>query len=298
MKKHTLIIIGCFWTIMASGQNYYPLIEEGKTWSIMSVTVPYPYPWDTTFSISHYHVSGDTILNSVTYKKLYHSTENNPESWNFSAYMREDADKKVYKRGNSNTEEILLYDFSLDVGDSILSGNCEDTYLYVDSITSMMVNGSIRLKHWISYKQYPDYHESWIEGVGSSRHIIFSGAPCFVGGHYWFLCMSADGEVVYMNPNYNYCYITGETEEKNSVFRVYPNPSGTGNMVLEFKNQEHYKNMDLKVFDVFGKQIHTESIYPQQGAMRLDTSQWPAGIYVATIFSNGQIKGKCKIVVE
>jgi hypothetical protein len=56
--------------------------------------------------------------------------------------------------------------------------------------------------------------------------------------------------------------------------------------------------MHLKVFDVYGKQIHSEKVYPHQGATRLDVSSWLGGMYIVTIYSNGQVRGKCKVVVE
>jgi len=77
-----------------------------------------------------------------------------------------------------------------------------------------------------------------------------------------------------------------------------PNPTSSGEVLLELENTASFTNMELHVTDVYGKKIHTESILPHQGAVRLQTSQWPSGIYVATIFSNGQIKGKCKILVS
>ena len=80
--------------------------------------------------------------------------------------------------------------------------------------------------------------------------------------------------------------------------KASPNPSYTGEILLEMENTGLYTNMELKVFDVFGKQIHSEKVYPHQGATRIDVSQWPAGMYIVTIFSNGQVRGKCKVVVR
>jgi hypothetical protein len=77
-----------------------------------------------------------------------------------------------------------------------------------------------------------------------------------------------------------------------------PNPTNTGEILLEFENTSLFDNLELKVFDVFGKQVHTGKILPHQGAARLNVSNWARGMYVATVFSNGQIKGKCKVVVE
>ncbi len=77
-----------------------------------------------------------------------------------------------------------------------------------------------------------------------------------------------------------------------------PNPTNTGEILLEFENTDLFDNLELKVFDVFGNVVHTGKILHHQGAARIDSSQWSAGVYVAVVFSNGQIKGRCKVVVE
>ncbi len=80
--------------------------------------------------------------------------------------------------------------------------------------------------------------------------------------------------------------------------KASPNPTSTGEVLLEMENTGLFSNMELKVYDVFGKQIHSEKVYPHQGAARLKVSQWQPGMYIATIYSKGQVRGKCKIVVE
>ena len=80
--------------------------------------------------------------------------------------------------------------------------------------------------------------------------------------------------------------------------KASPNPSHTGEILLQMENTGLYTNIQLKVFDVFGKQLHSERVWPHQGVTRLDVSNWPTGMYIATIFSNGQVKGRCKVVVE
>jgi len=77
-----------------------------------------------------------------------------------------------------------------------------------------------------------------------------------------------------------------------------PNPTNTGEVLLEMENTSLYNNLDLKVFDVFGNEVHTQKVWPRQGAALLDVSAWGRGIYVAAIFSHSEMKGKCKIVVE
>ena len=77
-----------------------------------------------------------------------------------------------------------------------------------------------------------------------------------------------------------------------------PNPSNTGEVLLELENTESFNNKELKVFDVYGRQLHSEKIWPHQGAVRLDVSGYQKGVYVAAVFSNGQMMGKCKVLIE
>jgi len=77
-----------------------------------------------------------------------------------------------------------------------------------------------------------------------------------------------------------------------------PNPTNTGEILLEFENTGLFDNLELKVFDVFCNVVYTGKILPHQGAERLNVSSWATGVYVAVVFSYGQIKGKCKVVVE
>jgi len=80
--------------------------------------------------------------------------------------------------------------------------------------------------------------------------------------------------------------------------KASPNPTNTGEVLLEMENTGLYYNLELKVFDVFGNEVHTQKVWPHQGAALLDVSAWARGIYVAAIFSHSQMKGKCKIVVD
>jgi photosystem II stability/assembly factor-like uncharacterized protein len=85
--------------------------------------------------------------------------------------------------------------------------------------------------------------------------------------------------------------------EKINITAI-PNPSGIGEVLLEFENTGSFTNMELRVFDAFGREIHSEPVYPQQGASRLDVGHWLPGLYLAVIYSNGGAVGRCKVVVE
>ncbi len=77
-----------------------------------------------------------------------------------------------------------------------------------------------------------------------------------------------------------------------------PNPTNTGEVLLEMENTGLFASLELKVFDVFGNEVHTQKVWPHQKAALLDVSAYARGIYVAAIFSHNEMKGKCKIVVD
>jgi hypothetical protein len=299
MKKIALFIIAIAFPAMSYSQDYYPLVENENAWSVMVVHVNYPNWWDTIATTRHYYLSGDTTINNVDYTKLFYSDEPNPASWDLFDLMREDATKKVWLQGNDPSDEILLYDFALTAGDSTLLGNCSYDYVYVDSTASILVNDTPRKKYWLSASN-GRYQETWIEGVGSNKGIIYSGSVYWTGGHYWGLCMMHNGELVYRNPNYNFCYFTNVSinEPESLVFQAYPNPSGAGGVVFSFSDLAMGTNTQLKVFNVHGQQIHMQNISSHQPPIHLSTADWPAGVYIAAIFTDGLVADKCKIMLE
>ena len=80
--------------------------------------------------------------------------------------------------------------------------------------------------------------------------------------------------------------------------KAYPNPVTEGKLTLEFENTEHHKNMELRCYDDFGRQIRNQKIYRGQQDTELDVSNWPPGIYIAVVYSEGSARGKVKFIIQ
>jgi hypothetical protein len=80
--------------------------------------------------------------------------------------------------------------------------------------------------------------------------------------------------------------------------KAYPNPVKDGKVTLEFEHTEHHSNMELRCYNSFGRQIHSQKIYKGQQDTDVNVATWPKGVYIAVIYSNGGAVGKCKVVVE
>ena len=288
MNKTTFLILFCILTSMTFSQDYYPLIEEDRSWNVLNI-IPSGWepPFDTTYNTESWYIKGDTIISTYEYKILHSSSEPDPTSWTLRGFMREDSTKKVWLRWKNDIEEILIYDFSLSTGDSISIGYMPE-YYHIDSITSVEINGTTRNKYWISQEDY-DWNDTWIEGIGSNKGIV--QGMMLIGGWSWFLCMSDYGELIYMNPNYESCYlITGINEIDNPIINIYPNPAKES---LHIKNNQKIEITSIKIVNANGQIIkHFDS-----RKTHLDISEICSGLYFLEIsYKNGQLIKK--VIIE
>lgn len=266
MKRSILLIAGWLTIISISGQNYFPVVEENNEWNVVQFGQTGPYPWDSVCWTESYKISGDTSISNIAYKKIFKSEEEFPANWGYEGAIREEDEKVWYINQNGN-EETLLYDFALGIGDTIM-------FLYepliVDTIFYAEINGQQR-KHL----RFLYFGEIWIEGIGSTRGILQSGTSGFVGGGSWLLCKHENDEMVYMNPNFNSCYLitTGLDEINDPEIEIYPNPAKDKMMI---KISDPVKINTITITDVLGHTIKEVEYHTPE----LDLSGLSSGIYL------------------
>jgi hypothetical protein len=67
--------------------------------------------------------------------------------------------------------------------------------------------------------------------------------------------------------------------------KAYPNPVSGQELTIEFENTQHHSNMELRLYDAFGKEMHRRRIYTGQQDTRLDVGHWPPGLYLGVDLS-------------
>jgi len=87
-------------------------------------------------------------------------------------------------------------------------------------------------------------------------------------------------------------------QQQSITIKASPNPSATGEVLLELENTGAFTNIQLRINDAYGNHIHTQSILSGQGAIAVDIATWPPGIYIAVVYSDGTARGKAKFVVR
>ena len=262
-------------------QDYIPVIQEGNEWNTLYVmTDGWPYLYYTNYVN---WLSGDTIIDNVHYAKLVGTTDgNNPHL--FSLLREEDG--KVWKRRLNDSSEILLYDFTAGVGDTLYCGDFADDYNYivVDSVSIENIGGADRKKFWfgLEYDLVGGAYaiETWIEGIGSDLGLLYCGTSGISGGYYNALCFHQNGEMVWQNHEYDECTVDVVEEAIDTDLSVYPNPTN-GVIVVEGVEIEC-----VEVCNAMGQLVK------ETKDKVIDLSKNEAGIYIIKIVSSSGILTK------
>ena len=151
-------------------QSYFQLLDSGKVW------IEQVYSFGNPAGKSDFFLNGDTIINNTAYKKIFQNIDDPwPPPPTYSAACREDTgNKRVYIVPSGDTIEYLLYDFSVNAGDTVSfykTWGGEQQTRIIAVIDTIMINGNCvkRFKLNGCVLGIPDY---WIEGIGSENGLL------------------------------------------------------------------------------------------------------------------------------
>ena len=213
MKSPTIIsVLVILFVHSIKAQDYYPFPTEDAHWNIyLSSTCDNDSPPDTF--LLQYFIDGDTVINDLTYRKLC------VENWNLANLIIEpvggirEEEKRIYYNGQGflgsvQEEELLLYDFTAQVGDTVQHSEKVSFRSIILEIDSIQINGAYRKRYkvdngWMYHN--PDYI---VEGIGSIQNGLLghiSDIPT-CGTHYWeHVCFRENENIQYLNPTFNDC---------------------------------------------------------------------------------------------
>ena len=203
-----------FLGIMAFGQEGYQIADTTKTWSTIQ------YGWG---NLGVMECGGTTTIRLTDgtspggqYLQVMENQDSLLQTWTIVGSVREDtiAKQVFFKTGG---QEGLIYDFSLEVGDTVQIDNRYLNHNFgpvvCDYIDQVNINGLLKkrfsLTHLLRSEREPGFRfETWIEGVGSNYGILHSGygaleAP---GSGISMLCCNQYGNTIYMDSLFNKCY--------------------------------------------------------------------------------------------
>ncbi len=127
--------------------------------------------------------------------------------------------------------------------------------------------------------------EKWIEGIGSTEGVVYSGYSLITGSDFMLLCFYENDTLSYIDSSYNECYYNTygviENISVNSPFIIYPNPA-TQTINISFNNQQNMP-FTFELYNYYGEIICKKQII---NSTSFDLSNISNGIYFYIIKDN------------
>lgn len=261
---------------------------NAQSWYIMGEYIWSPPHPQGTYEMIHYQAE-DTEINGMEYHTIYIQGQGTL----LGAYRNEDNQVYYCKwNGSSYDEEIMLYDYDLEVGDYF---NDEDEHpMQVTGVSTITDhNGTLRKKIDFRFIGLENETEYWIEGVGSNRGFIYMGQyapdPNGDGDIFHLLCYHIGENLIFTNPEYNTCDID-EIEENmtENGISIYPNPA---NNVVKILNDNNLNIIKIEIVDLTGRIV----LSTEKNA-DINVSELTEGQYFMKIIGESTIVKKLFIV--
>ncbi len=300
MKKN-LPLIAILFSLSVKGQTnvYHPFPDSDAVWNINMIANCAPRGWE--FDYYSVRISGDTILNSEVYHKLsisfiqHSATDFCSEALGYQGAIRQDTSlKKVFYFPPTDTIEHLLYDFNMQVGDTVrgfLHSYQNDDV--VQSIDSVLVGGNYR-KRW---NINPGYHISLIDGIGSTYGLIQASPGTTIDlPDYSITCFSQNGITLYPDTS-THCELIDNTKENSTNIyfaSISPNPFHS-TALLQVGSA--FETACLKVYNPSGS-IVMEKRLSNQKSFVLNRAELHNGIYFLQLINDTGQMTIGKLVVE
>ncbi len=300
MKK--LILLFAILPIICSAQIEFPLVKDGGIWREVNMGYNFPSS-EITYIFSQFVMQGDTIIDSLLYKKVFSVDYNAKVNSIYIGAIRETIDEKVwYVKTNGSPLSgpfchngpsdipVLLYDFSLEVGDTF------DLYdagypIIVMSMDSAEIDGQWR-KRWY-YKGNDLPLREVIKGIGDTKGLFFPFCYEFESSH--LLTCYEDSNMFWLNPVVASmgadCFSVGikktEDQSKSYTLNVFPNPV-SNSLNFEFENNTP-ENSFIIIYNPLGEQLLTKHISSNKKLVNIDFSDYNSGIYFYRIIGDNGV---------
>ena len=297
--------------VFASSAQVFP--DDGSRWLYCYFPTLDPVP-----SYEGLKLEGDTLIESVEYIKLYHSsgTEGDFSYW---GGVRTTNDSLVLFRPGLGSDledvwtesfslsdpeqEFVLYDYSQrEVGDTLWLQEVRYILLAEDQLE---FGGELKRRlYWSRWDpvSQEDSEDMWVEGVGSTRRLFY---PLYqvlydlaaVNGE---LDCFLDQETVVLESgcpvqNPEDCFSLAIVEHEMADIRIYPNPAESLLYVdLSALTAEH---RHATLVNTHGRIVTIHRVPQAEHFLRIDVSGIPSGVYLLILDSeNGEIRKR--VVVQ
>lgn len=299
MKKLLFLSLTISLCFQAKSQNYVPMFETGRYWQ---VGVYDPSICDLA-SAQRYNLAGDTLIDDMPYRKftvqhIYSEYTDpfcppyyvSPIIFYSSLLMYEDIEnQRVYQR--MEEANVLVYDFSLEVGDTLVhgSGNTEINAIVTDiSYDNSFTDGIERRVFTLNPPDWGSESVIVYEGIGG-EHGLFTPFEIAIGSGHTLMCM---GDTLSETSIFGYCSPLGVGVDEISMnkFNLYPNPC-TSYFEISFVGLQ---TATVKILNLSGQILESHQMKGEN--LRLEIGHLAKGLYFVSLETEGGIAVKKMVV--
>jgi len=243
--------------------NNYPIPANGSVYGLVGIMGGYK-GYTSTFNYT-----SDIVINGLTY-----------QVWNGGSTITRNDSNKVYLRENDT--DILMYDFNLVKGDSmVIEGH---TFRVSEADTMIMKNGqhrkyvSLECALWVADDYKRNYKFTWVEGIGDLVYGFNNVGLDFET--YTLFCYCDSSGLVYQRQN----GITCDNVDSIGLAAPEYKPSDINicqqGKMLHLKTDKPFK--EARIYDITGREITRT----KEDEILLD--DFPQGVYVVyVLFKDG-----------
>lgn len=305
--KIGVALVGILSFVEVSGQTF-DYFENNPEWRVSHIDFTNIEPPEDVYGIREqyiYYFNGDSIINDTEYLKLYERGEVSHEigitvEFNrFNSLVRQE-EKKVYEIVGG--EEILIYDFDLEIGDVFpdLIDRYYNNSLFpetVESIDSVLINNNY---HKVFYGMG---NGPLVEGIGHGQGAFFN-EPIFGPLDHFFVlhCYRQLGEVEYIVDQWSECNFNVSVERYggNTKFSIFPNPTtnylnvSIPDVPAEFRSN----TLELKLTNLQGQTVFAQSLNTLDVTFIMDVAEYSSGVYFLSLVSEGVELNTQKVILK
>ncbi|MEQ1732156.1 MAG: T9SS type A sorting domain-containing protein [Bacteroidia bacterium] len=292
--KTILLISALVVSVFTTQAQYQALPDSNAVWSVME---------------SKFFISGDSLYNGHLYKKYNKCSGPSLTTGVFFALLREDSlTQRIYTVPADSSQERLLYDFSLNVNDTVSVYPSVDYYnsqggniVRVIAIDSVLIGTKYRKRLSLKSYNFGFYEiEYWIEGIGSTYGLFFPdaiGAGIVDGCLPSLLCVTHNGITLYDDTAYASCYEFCNTSGfKNKALEhitSFPNPTAT---TLTINATASISTVCM--YNGLGQQVINNLYTSASNTQTIPVNTLPNGIYMLQVSTVNNTVSAIKVVVQ
>ncbi len=286
----------------------FPIPANGAQWNNSEFNLE---DISNTQNVERIEARGDTLINGVVFHKLF-------KTWYSSYYqigdcefkyssgplqtndyvgaLRTDSNKRVFYIATADSVVRTLYDFSLNVGDTVyINGKDYQYTAEVTDIDSVLIDGSFRKRFDLQGYMF----DRWIEGIGSIYGLFAPINRHWEKHGYKLICYVENAFTIYQYSSDSECFRCNLVSEVSAfqttdMISVIPNPV-VGKSYIDYP--AHIVAIKANIYNEYGSLVNTFPIKVNE-IVYIDKEIMKKGLFIVELIDKRNQVYHTKFIIQ